>query len=149
MMLIRLIYSSRALEQLRDTDVDQILRVSMERNAKAGVTGLLVYSAREFLQCLEGGRDVVNATYQRILRDPRHAEVTILDYAEVAQRWFPDWSMRQLPPLALNRRRLLRYFPRELFTPGRLSAAGASALVHELAEEQVDTAPSSGTLQRR
>lgn len=137
MPLTRLIYASRAVEALKAEDVESILVVSRSNNAKVGVTGVLVYGAREFLQCLEGGREAVNATYARILRDPRHSEVTILDFAEIERREFAHWAMHHVPPVWSARQHLLRYFEREAFTPLKMSAASARSLLLDLARDAV------------
>jgi hypothetical protein len=133
MPLSRLIYASRAVEALKPEDVEQILATSRTNNARVGVTGALMFGAREFLQCLEGSREAVNATYARILRDPRHADVLILDYREVARRWFAGWGMHQVPPLWSSRQVLLRYGEREAFAPSKMSAESAAALLADLA----------------
>jgi len=135
MSLFRLIYASRAAESLTPADHDQILESSQRNNGKAGVTGILAFGAREFLQCLEGSREAVNATYHRILSDPRHRDLVLIDCRDVDQRWFGDWGMHGLPPSRLTRQRVLRYSERELFTPTRLGGASAIALLADLARE--------------
>lgn len=135
MSLTRLIYASRAADALTAADVDQILEASRRNNGKCGVTGILIYSSREFLQCLEGAREPVNQTYARILGDKRHAEVQILDFSEAASRLFPEWGMHALAPTRLTRQRILRYSEREVFAPTRMSAAGAMALLQDIAAE--------------
>lgn len=135
MSLFRLIYASRAAEALTPADHEQILESSRRNNAKVGVTGILAFGSREFLQCLEGSREAVNATYARILSDPRHQEVQLIDCRDVDQRWFGDWGMHGLPLSRLTRQRVLRYSERELFTPTRMSGGSAIALLAELARE--------------
>lgn len=132
MPLIRLTYASRSVDALAPAQVDAILAVSRANNAKAGVTGALMYGAREFLQCLEGSRESVNATYARILRDARHADVVILDCREIDRRWFAGWGMHHVPPLWSTRQRLLRYGERETFAPRTMSAGSALALLEDL-----------------
>jgi hypothetical protein len=143
MSLFRLIYASRAAESLTAADHEQILESSQRNNGKAGVTGILAFGAREFLQCLEGSREAVNATYHRILADPRHRELVLIDCRDVEQRWFGEWGMHGLPPSRLTRQRVLRYSERELFTPTRLGGASAIALLADLAREleSSDSAP--------
>jgi hypothetical protein len=143
MSLFRLIYASRAAESLTPADHDQILESSQRNNGKAGVTGILAFGAREFLQCLEGSREAVNATYHRILSDPRHRDLVLIDCRDVDQRWFGEWGMHGLPPSRLTRQRVLRYSERELFTPTRLGGASAIALLADLAREleSSDSAP--------
>lgn len=140
MALERLIYASRSIELLKPEQLDAILQVSVTNNAKVGVTGALMYSSREFLQCLEGSREAINQTYARILRDPRHSDLLILDYREVERRWFSAWGMHHVPPLWSSRQVLLRYSEREAFTPSKMSAAMAAALLSDLAADLVATA---------
>jgi hypothetical protein len=135
MFLSRLIYASRATEALAPADIEEILDASRRNNGRAGVTGILIFSSREFLQCLEGSREAVNQTYARILGDPRHADVQVLDYREVDRRLFPEWGMHALAPAWLTRQRLLRYGERELFAPTRMSAGSALALLKDLARD--------------
>ena len=144
MSLFRLIYASRAAEALTPADQEQILESSRRNNGRAGVTGLLAFGAREFLQCLEGSREAVNATYARILGDPRHQDVQLIDCRDVEQRWFGEWGMHGLPPSKLTRQRVLRYSERELFTPTRMSGASAIALLADLARELEATSPAAG-----
>jgi hypothetical protein len=60
----------------------------------------------------------------------------VLDYREVDRRLFPEWGMHALAPALLTRQRLLRYGERELFTPTRMSAASALALLEDVARDQ-------------
>jgi len=135
MSLFRLIYASRAAEALTPVDHEQILGSSRRNNGKAGVTGVLAFGTRDFLQCLEGSREAVNATYSRILGDPRHQDIQLIDCRDVEQRWFGEWGMHGLPPSRLTRQRVLRYSERELFTPTRMAGASVIALLADLAHE--------------
>jgi hypothetical protein len=148
MPLIRLTYASRAVDALAPAQVETILAVSRSNNAKAGVTGALMYGAREFLQCLEGSREAVNATYARILRDARHADVVILDCREIERRWFPGWGMHHVPPLWSTRQRLLRYGERETFAPRTMSAGSALALLEDLSRAEAADDGDAETLAR-
>ncbi len=86
-------YISTATATMTDADVDAILAVSRRNNAAAGVTGLLLYDGRRFLQALEGAPEAVERAYQRIRLDPRHRAVVLLSGGEVEQRAFGAWSM--------------------------------------------------------
>lgn len=135
MPLCRLVYASRAADALGPAEHEQILTASRRNNAKLWVTGLLAFSSREFLQCLEGSREAVSATYARILGDPRHQEVQLIDFSEIDHRWFGEWGMHGLPASRLTRQRVLRYSERELFTPTRMPSANVLALLSDLAAE--------------
>lgn len=140
MPLCRLIYASRATDALKPEELERILASSRRNNPKLGVTGALLFSSREFLQVLEGPREAVNQTYARLLPDPRHADVTILDFSEVPRRLFAGWAMHQVATGWLTRARILRYGERELFSPTRMSAASALALLEDLAEHGAEAA---------
>ncbi len=43
----------------------------------------LCNSGHLFIQVLEGGRDAVSRRYNRIVADPRHTDVTLLQFEEI------------------------------------------------------------------
>lgn len=89
----RLIYISTSRQVIATGELDRILAISRRNNAAVGVTGLLVAGSRRFLQALEGPSDAVEATFQRIGRDPRHFAVVTLRRDAITARAFPDWTM--------------------------------------------------------
>jgi hypothetical protein len=132
MRLIQLVYASRLTPGTSGTELTSIVEVSQRNNARAGVTGALCFSVDFFLQCLEGERQVVNATYHRILRDPRHADAVILRYEEIAARDFSGWSMGYVPSTVLRGDTVLRYHGRDVFQPYELGPGASIALLREL-----------------
>lgn len=74
-------------------DLMNILEVSKARNSVAGVTGALMFNDDRFVQILEGTKYQVDETFERIRRDSRHAEATILAIQEKPSRRFYDWCM--------------------------------------------------------
>ena len=93
MFLVRLIYASTAGGSLAPADYQGILAASIKNNCKLDMTGMLCCDGRYFLQCLEGSRLAVNRTYSKIISDPRHKDVLLLSYGEVASRHFGEWAM--------------------------------------------------------
>lgn len=97
MSVYNLVYSSMAqLDSANASDlamVDQILATARERNAKVDVTGALLFTEGCFVQALEGDRDAVRATYERIAGDPRHKRVEVLSSQFGDRRRFKQWSM--------------------------------------------------------
>jgi hypothetical protein len=95
--LYRLVYSSRNLldasEGEMQAEIAQILQASQANNDKVGVTGALMFNAGAFAQVLEGPRRGVEATFERIQRDVRHADVTVLQCGPAESRGFANWSM--------------------------------------------------------
>jgi hypothetical protein len=74
-------------------EIRKILASARANNAIRGITGALLFNAGCFAQVLEGPLQQVEATFEKIQRDLRHTDVTILEACSVAQREFPDWSM--------------------------------------------------------
>ena len=110
-MLVRLMYASRAAAGLDNEEVTAILRQSRAANARDGITGALCLcnNGRLFIQVLEGGRNAVSRRYNRIAADPRHTDVTLLQFEEVAERRFAGWSMGQVNMARLNPGLILKY----------------------------------------
>jgi hypothetical protein len=91
--MIQLCYISTARPQVSWDTVDEILAVSRRNNASARVTGLLLFNGKRFLQLLEGAAPLVEATYARILKDPRHFAVVKLSERSIDEREFGGWDM--------------------------------------------------------
>ncbi|KQO70982.1 BLUF domain-containing protein [Methylobacterium sp. Leaf89] len=95
--LYRLVYASKNLLQVPDAEashaVAQILETSQRNNAEVGVTGALMFNGGAFAQVLEGPRQGVERTFERIQRDQRHGDVTVLECGPTEARGFANWSM--------------------------------------------------------
>jgi hypothetical protein len=95
----RLIYCSRdailAAKPGADpvAEVNAIVSAARVRNKAANVSGLLLSTGAGFLQVLEGRRDIVERTFDRIAADPRHADVSILSFIPTERRYFGQWPM--------------------------------------------------------
>lgn len=96
MTLMRLIYASHPFG-FDDLALSHILKTAQKHNAAANITGTLICREDLYLQLLEGGRAEVEALYEKIKRDDRHADVQILLQETAAQRLFPMWAMRHDP----------------------------------------------------
>ena len=133
-MLVRLMYASRAAESVDAEALTAILKKSKEKNAAAGVTGVLCHCANAhiFLQVLEGGRGAVSAIYNRIAQDPRHREVVLLSYEEIGERSFSGWAMGQVNMNRLNPALLLKYSESAVLDPYSVSGKASLALFNEL-----------------
>lgn len=91
--MIQLVYVSTATNLVSDEEISDILGASRRNNERTGVTGLLLYNGRRFLQALEGEQAAVDETYHRIKGDARHRSVSLISSREIEARMFPDWSM--------------------------------------------------------
>lgn len=132
-MLIELIYCSQVDAKVGAQDIKQILAASRRNNPSAGLTGTLVFTGSYFLQCLEGDRNQVNETYQRIATDPRHRKPVVLSMREITRRSFGTWTMGYVGHTAENRALFLNYSVHSELDPYLLSAESVGGLLRELA----------------
>ncbi len=88
-----LIYVSHAADGLKSSDLHDILNKAHQVNANLGITGLLLYKNKRFMQLIEGQEDTVRGLYQKILQDPRHRDLIVLQEDTEPERQFPGWSM--------------------------------------------------------
>jgi hypothetical protein len=107
--LVRLIYRSRVAPGFQSEQLNDIMRAARQYNGPAGITGLLVFNARHFMQVLEGPLAAVCARYHRIATDPRHCDMLLLHFAEIDARRFEDWSMGFLGLDERTARVLMKY----------------------------------------
>jgi hypothetical protein len=101
--LYRLIYRSRqviahvvpdaATEAGLQRQLRTIVSAARFHNKAANITGALLFTGAGFVQVLEGAREVVERTFDRIAEDHRHTDVTVLSFTPALQRSFPDWPM--------------------------------------------------------
>lgn len=93
MPLHEIVYMSLACDAMSAQSLGALLDDSRSRNQAAGVTGMLVYHEREFMQLIEGERAVIEALFERIAADARHQQVYTLWQGPIATRNFADWTM--------------------------------------------------------
>jgi hypothetical protein len=77
-------------------EVDDILASSQRNNEARGVTGLLLYNGRNFLQLLEGEESQLVSLMVKISHDPRHTGISMIDRRIVDERACPNWGMRRV-----------------------------------------------------
>ncbi len=130
-MQVRLLYVSRAVGPQTTTVTASILEKAQARNAADGVGGVLCQGQGMYLQVLEGERGAVNRLYQRIVVDPRHKDVHMLLFEEIAKPRFPNWSMA-LVDLSENDPMVRLGHPE--FDPYHASGAMVMTLIEELLE---------------
>ncbi|MGB7337993.1 MAG: BLUF domain-containing protein [Phototrophicaceae bacterium] len=91
--MITLIYASSATHEMTQEDLIDLLATSKDNNQALDVTGILLYRSGNFLQVLEGKKEVVKALYEKIKKDPRHHTVMTILERPLAEREFDDWEM--------------------------------------------------------
>lgn len=89
------IYISTAPDLTRE-DIDSILESCQRNNAEHGITGLLIYNGRNFLQLLEGEQSDLEWIMGRIGADHRHSGISKLEDIETNARACPNWLMHRI-----------------------------------------------------
>ena len=135
-MLVRLLYASRATQEIDEALQRDIVHKSQANNLEHGITGLLCIHPEGgvFLQVLEGARKPVNRLFVNIVGDPRHTDVTILDYSEIEERRFAGWRMGSVDLKRVNVSTILRFSNKAALDPFTMTGGGALALLQELAD---------------
>jgi hypothetical protein len=93
MAMYQFVYVSREVMRFTDEQLQDLLKVSRRKNSACQVTGLLLYVSGNFIQLLEGAREDVLATRDRIAADTRHRGMNTLLDGPCEKRDFQDWSM--------------------------------------------------------
>ena len=94
MDLAHCIYCSASTKSVfSSADLATLLAECREKNSKAGLTGMLLYSDGSFFQVLEGDRPVVEALLEKLTKDKRHERVTKIILESIEERAFAQWTM--------------------------------------------------------
>jgi EAL domain-containing protein (putative c-di-GMP-specific phosphodiesterase class I) len=91
--LFFLLYVSQASEAMNGDTLEQIIKVSRQKNQNVGVTGCLLFQDGCFMQMLEGSQENVLKLMESIQRDSRHKNVHIVIQGYEQRRIFLDWNM--------------------------------------------------------
>jgi Sensors of blue-light using FAD len=135
MILIRLTYFSRIrLQESVNDGLREILTTSMVNNRRDNVTGALVHDGKWFAQVLEGRESIVSATFERILRDCRHSDVSLVAMQPIPERRFGAWWMADIAYDENNSDLFRHYGESECFDPHLMRADRLCDLVKALAD---------------
>ncbi len=93
MSLIRIIYESTSSKDMDKAELAELLDVCERNNLKSGITGMLLYRGRRFMQVIEGEAASVDALMAKIKADTRHGSVTVLERCVIRAKDFPQWHM--------------------------------------------------------
>lgn len=133
MSLVRLIYASRFCESKFDTqELARINKSSQKNNKVTEITGSLIFGDDFFLQCLEGDREEVSKTFNRISLDPRHDSIIILSMEDIVQRDFGEWEMKFVLLTEANGNVIREFSTSSKFNPFNMNARNALELMKAL-----------------
>lgn len=101
--LLTISYRSRV--RLTDPvgDMASILSISLAKNQRLGITGLLLFDGTHFLHTIEGPKAETSSIFVAILEDSRHVDVVPFGISEIRERMFPEWAMKLIGPNATAR----------------------------------------------
>jgi Sensors of blue-light using FAD len=91
--LYQLIYHSYASVDFGTDDLLKMLIDARISNERKNITGMLLYHDAQFLQMLEGNKQVLQELSDKIFDDPRHFGAARLSFNRVDSRDFLSWSM--------------------------------------------------------
>jgi hypothetical protein len=93
MPLFTLVYVSVATKDMTADDLLSLLEKSRAFNKENGLTGLLLYKERFFIQVLEGDESIIDSLFERIKVDTRHFNVLLILKKPIIARNFEEWAM--------------------------------------------------------
>ncbi|CTQ34282.1 BLUF domain-containing protein [Jannaschia rubra] len=135
MNLTRLVYYSQHNPSM-SLGVPDLIATCHRNNAALDVTGFLQFNGHSFLQVLEGGRAEVSSLYNRIVTDPRHLNVILIQCCDVRERMFPGWSMGLHEGMDEQTKKVfLRYFSGNTVNPETIGADSLLAALRDLSRE--------------
>lgn len=74
-------------------EMSDILAEARPTNARDGVTGVLTAVGGRFVQIVEGAPAALDGLMVRLLKDPRHHDLKVLERRAASARAFGDWDM--------------------------------------------------------
>lgn len=138
--LNRLVYYSRnridGPPEVLAGAIEAVLTASQRNNAKVGVTGALMFNAGCFAQVLEGPQDAVEDVFERIQRDERHGDVSLLAFESIEARAFAGWSMGFVGASVVDAARYGDVALKSGFDPSRMTAKALFKTLYQLAMEE-------------
>ena len=91
--MIQIAYHSSTQGLLSPDNIKALLVGSRVRNARRGITGMLLYKNGNVLQVMEGPTETALALFEVLKADPRHRGIIRLYEKPILKRDFPDWKM--------------------------------------------------------
>lgn len=92
--LERLVYESVATGSTGSVlNLATILGESQRNNERRGLTGVLAAHAGRYVQAIEGPAEALDTLLRRLVDDPRHRDIHVLDRRPIKDRVFLGWSM--------------------------------------------------------
>lgn len=86
---------------MSEAELADVLEASISWNKDHGITGMLLYIQGDllhhkegrFIQAIEGRENDVRQTFERIRKDKRHFNISVLNETPLVSRNFAKWTM--------------------------------------------------------
>ena len=135
-MLFRLAYYSTNLIKKstspRHSELRKIILSAGTHNRERGITGGLMFNRDFFGQVLEGDRASVSGLFCRIVNDPRHHSVVIVEASAVGERRFDRWAMGLAEKTETAEKLNSKFGFEHGFDPTQISATDFSDYIFEM-----------------
>lgn len=93
----QILYCSLVKGTMSPAQLEALIATSARLNRLDGITGVLMFDGRAFVQLIEGPPESVNNLWRRLLHDGRHfAIVQLYHLRELEARTCSGWSMRHV-----------------------------------------------------
>jgi len=143
MVLIRLTFFSRnRLNALNNpASISEIIAKSAANNLRNNITGVLIYDECWFAQVLEGAERAISLTFERILRDGRHSDVTLVAMQPITHRRYPAFTLQGFAHSQDNDDLFRHYADDERFDPRQMRADRLADLIEAVVDRSVQAGP--------
>lgn len=97
--MYELLYCSSASQDLTPNDITDILEISRKCNSEREITGCLLYYEKQFIQIIEGDKQLIKDLFANIEKDIRHENVILLGENKKEKRFsiIGVWLSKNFP----------------------------------------------------
>ena len=88
-----MVYISAETVEFDEPALRELLAIARRNNHAVGVSGMLLYHKGSFIQVLEGEQATVEQLFEKIERDDRHNNTTVIFRGRADERTFDEWAM--------------------------------------------------------
>lgn len=78
--------------------IDEMLKLWRHNNQELDLTGALLLCDGAFVHLLEGERANVDRMFRRVMADPRHENVRLIERRPLVRRRFANWPLAYVGP---------------------------------------------------
>lgn len=106
-MLTVFVYKSKKVHNFSESDLQALIKKSIDNNEIRRITGILLYSGDYFLQIIEGDNEEISKLYDKILSDERHEQLVEIITTQIPNRYFSNLGMSYIDIRGKNKADLI------------------------------------------